>query len=264
MLIVDSHCHLDLLEKQAIKAEDAVASAKEAGVEYIQTICTSLDNFPTITRLTERFNNVYGSIGVHPSEVKDIVKAEKIIELSQTDKIIGIGETGLDYYYNKEPDQLSMQRESFKQHIIASQQTKLPLIIHTRDAEDDTRDIIKQMKKQQDFPALIHCFTASKQFAEDMLDIGLFISISGIVTFKNAKDLQEVAKMLPLNRLLIETDAPYLAPVPHRGKTNMPAYTRNVAEFIAEIKGISTEEVAKQTTSNFFKLFGKANFNSST
>lgn len=260
MKIVDSHCHLDMLTEHDDIA-NIIARAEEVGVSYLQTICTKMSNFASILSIAKQHPNVFASVGVHPSEVSaadPVVSAEELIKLSDDPKVIGLGETGLDYFYNKEKEQLEKQRTSFEQHIIASQANKLPVIIHTRDAEDDTIDIISSLKKQVDFPALIHCFTSNKDFASKMLDMGLYISISGIVTFKNATDLQEAVKFIPLDRMLVETDSPYLAPVPKRGKTNEPSYTKYVVDFIAELKGIDAAKVAKQTTDNFFNLFTKA------
>ena len=257
MIIIDSHCHLDML-KDYDSTDNIISRAEEADVQYLQTICTRLDNFKHILSIAKKYDNVFASVGVHPSEVEEVTPAKKLIELADHEKVIGLGETGLDYFYNKEEEHQEIQRESFKQHIIASQENNLPIIVHTRDAENDTLSIIKECKEDQDFPGLIHCFTASKEFASKMLDLGMYISISGIVTFKNATDLQEAAKFIPLDRMLVETDSPYLAPVPKRGKTNEPSYTRYVAEFIAQLKGIDVEEVAEQTTNNFFDLFSKA------
>jgi len=257
MIIVDSHCHLDMLTEYD-DIDKIVQRAIDADVKYLQTICTRLDNFENILNIAKKYDNVFASVGVHPSEVEQVTAASELVKLASDAKVIGLGETGLDYFYNKEPAHHQLQRESFEQHIIAAQENQLPIIVHTRDAEEDTQNIISSGKKSKDFPGLIHCFTASKEFANNMLDLGMYISISGIVTFKNAKDLQEAVKHIPLNRLLVETDSPYLAPVPKRGKTNEPSYTRYVTEFIAQLKGVSMEEVAEQTTDNFFRLFSKA------
>lgn len=260
MKIVDSHCHLDMLTDYD-NISDIVARAGAAGVSHLQTICTKISNFENILSIAKKYPNIYASVGVHPSEIsieEDVITASELIKLSDDEKVIGLGETGLDYFYNKDEKQLEKQRESFRQHIMAAQSNGLPVIIHTRDAEDDTIDIISSMQKQAPFPALIHCFTSSKDFARSMLDMGLYISISGIVTFKNAKDLQEAVKFIPLDRMLVETDSPYLAPVPMRGKTNEPSYTKYVVEFISALKGISATEVATQTTNNFFHLFKKS------
>ncbi|MDC0864753.1 TatD family hydrolase [Rickettsiaceae bacterium] len=256
-MIVDSHCHLDMLTDYD-DIDNIVRRANENGVKYLQTICTKLDNFEYILGIAKRYDNVFTSVGVHPSEVKEVTSSDRLIKLSDDKKVIGLGETGLDYFYNKEKSHHKIQQESFRQHIIASQENKLPLIIHTRDAEDDTTNIIAEHKKHKEFPGLIHCFTASKDFALKMLDLGMYISISGIVTFKNADSIRDAIKHVPLDRLLVETDSPYLAPVPKRGKTNEPSYTRYVLEFLAELKGMSAEKLASQTTDNFFKLFSKA------
>lgn len=254
MIIVDSHCHLDMLADYD-STDNIVKRAKESGVRYLQTICTRLDNFENILSIAKKFDNVYASVGVHPSEVETITPFEELLSLSDNDKIIGLGETGLDYFYNKDPEHHLLQRKSFEQHILASQKNGLPVIIHTRDAEEDTINIIAEHKKYQEFPGLIHCFTASKEFATRVLDLGLYISVSGIVTFKNAELLRDAINYIPLDRLLVETDSPYLAPVPKRGKTNEPSYTKYVVEFLAELKGVSSDEMAKQTTDNFFSLF---------
>jgi TatD DNase family protein len=260
MIIVDSHCHLDMLQEHDA-LDNYIERAHAADVRYLQTICTRIDNFDNILKIAKRYDNVFASVGVHPSEVENVIRAEELIELAKDDKVIGLGETGLDYFYNKEPEHHRMQQDSFEQHIIASQGTGLPVIVHTRDAESDTANIIAGNKKSKNFKGLIHCFTASKEFAAKMLDLDMFISIAGIVTFKNAEDLREVVRFIPLNRILVETDSPYLAPVPKRGKVNEPAYTRFVAEFIAELKEVTIEKVAEQTTENFFSLFDKAKVN---
>lgn len=264
MIIVDSHCHLDMLTDYD-NIDNIVKRASDSGVKYLQTICTTIEGFNKILSISKKYDNVFASVGVHPSNVEknnDVITSEKIIELSNDQKVIGIGETGLDYFYQKDQAQQEKQRESFRQHIIASQKScesqGLPVIIHTRDAEQDTLDIISENKKNADFPALIHCFTASKEFASKVLDLGLYISISGIVTFKNAENLRDVINYIPANKLLVETDSPYLAPVPKRGKTNEPSYTRYVVEFLADLKGMSAEKLANQTTENFFNLFSKA------
>jgi TatD DNase family protein len=240
--------------------DNYILRAKEADVKYLQTICTRIDDFENILKIVRKYDNVFASVGIHPSEVKHVITAMELIELAKKDnKVIGLGETGLDYFYNKEKNHHKMQQDSFEQHILASQENGLPVIVHTRDAEADTENIISRNKKLKNFPGLIHCFTASKAFAKKMLDLDIFISISGIVTFKNAEELRDVVKFLPLNRILIETDSPYLAPVPHRGKLNEPSYTRFVAEFVANLKGVSLEKLAEQTTINFSSLFNLPN-----
>ncbi len=268
MIIVDSHCHLDMLQDQGksqaenkLQTDAIVQRATESNIAYMQTICTRLDNFANILDIAKRYNNVFASVGVHPSEVdKDIVTSEDLLKLASDNKVISFGETGLDYFYNKSVPHQELQRRSFENHIEASQNStaSMPIIVHTRDADDDTAAIISTNMKRKTFPALIHCFTASADFARKMLDLGVYISVSGIVTFKNAKDLQEIVKFLPLDRILVETDSPYLAPVPHRGKTNEPAFTKHVVEFIADLKEVPSEKIASATTENFFNLFSRA------
>lgn len=254
MLLVDSHCHLNLLaEKHDLR--DVITRAHASGVELMQTICTKLADLPTLIKITEEFESVYASVGIHPNDVTELAGYEKLIDLTKHDKIIGLGETGLDYYYKHVSREI--QIDCFIDHIRASQSTKLPVIIHTRDAEVDTIDILKSEMHSASFPALIHCFTSNIDFARQVLDLGLYISIAGIVTFKNAESLKEVTRFVPLDRLLIETDSPYLTPVPFRGKQNEPAYVLQVAQYIADLKNISLSKVAEATTDNFFSLFSK-------
>ena len=255
MKLVDSHCHLDLLtEKEDL--DEVITRAQNNGIGYIQTICINLENFPNILKISQQYDNVFASVGVHPNEVKEQITSEKLIDLSNHPKVIGLGETGLDYYY--QTAEKDAQVNSFQQHILASQETRLPIIVHTREAEQDTIDILTNSIKNASFSGVIHCFTASKYLAKKMLDIGMYISIAGIITFKNAELLREVVRFVPLDRLLIETDSPYLAPVPMRGKQNEPAFVKYVALAISELKGIDIEIVASATTENFFNLFSKA------
>jgi TatD DNase family protein len=257
-MLVDSHCHLDMLaEKEDLK--NIVERARKNGIEYLQTICTKLEDLPILIKITEEFERVYASVGIHPCDVRELIGSETLIELSKHDKIIGLGETGLDYYHkNTDKD---LQIKCFIEHIKASQNTQLPVIIHTREAEADTIDILKSEMGNENFPALIHCFTSNIDFARQVLDLGLYISIAGIVTFKNAESLKEVARFVPLDRLLVETDAPYLTPVPFRGKQNEPAYVKQVAQYIADLKQLSFDQVALATTNNFFELFSKCKRN---
>lgn len=254
-MLVDSHCHLDFPEFQ----EDLpgfVARAKEEGVGLMQTISTRISTFPNVRSVAEQFDEVYCSVGVHPHNVEDeMVSTEQLVSYANHDKVIGIGETGLDYFY--EHSERELQKESFLNHIAASRETALPIIVHTRDADEDTVEILQSEMKKGSFPGLIHCFSTGRELAEAAIELGMYISISGIVTFKKATDLQESVKALPLESLLVETDAPYLAPVPYRGKTNEPSYVRKTAEFIAELKGVPYETVAEVTTNNFFNLFSK-------
>jgi TatD DNase family protein len=256
-MLVDSHCHLDFKELHS-RLDELLENAKNSGVEILQTICTKISEFDKILKIANDHDNIFCSVGVHPNNVAEegVVKAEKIIELANHKKVIGIGETGLDYYYENSPK--AEQIESFKEHIKAAQTLQLPVIIHMRDAEEDTLKILKETLAEKNYPALIHCFTASEEFAKEVLILGLYISISGIVTFKNAKSLQDAVKNIPLEKILVETDSPYLAPVPNRGKTNEPSNTKHTAEFLAKHLNIPFETLAKATTDNFFKLFSKA------
>lgn len=255
-MLVDSHCHLDFPEFQE-DMEGVMARAEENGIGIMQTICTRVTEFPKIRAIAERYNHVYCSVGIHPHNVEEQPKvtAAEIVELTQHPKVIGIGETGLDFFYDHSPRDL--QEQSFRQHIAASRETKLPLIVHTRNADEKTIEILADEMKKGAFPGLIHCFSTGRALAEASIAHGFFISLSGILTFKKAQELQETVKHLPLSSLLLETDAPFLAPIPHRGKRNEPAFTRHTAEFLAELKGVTYEEVAKVTTDNFFKLFTK-------
>lgn len=255
-MLIDSHCHLTLLKD--VKIDDIIKQAIDNNVQYMQTICTKLDDLHIVLKIAEKYENVFASVGIHPCEVnegKQLITTPQIIELTNHPKIIGIGETGLDYYHD--PYDKKLQKVSLLHHIEAAATTQLPLIVHTREADDDTIDILTSAMRNNKFPGLIHCFTSSKNLAKKMLDIGLYISISGIITFKNATDLQEIVKYVPLDRLMIETDAPYLAPTPIRGKQNEPAFVRYVAEKAAELKSITAREVASVTTNNFKTLFSK-------
>lgn len=282
-MLIDSHCHLNLLTKDT-DLDSVIQRALENNVQYMQTICTKLEDLSSILEIAEKYENVFASVGVHPCEVNSSIShcealqvlwqsqeawtrlprqdyvsprndAEVIIKLTKHPKIIGIGETGLDYYH--QPYDKKLQQDSFVAHIHAASATNLPIIVHTREADEDTIDILTSEMRNTKFPGLIHCFTSSKNLATKMLDIGLYISMSGIITFKNATDLQEIVKYVPLDRLLIETDSPYLAPTPMRGKQNEPAFVRYVAEKVAELKNITSKEVANITTHNFKTLFSK-------
>jgi TatD DNase family protein len=256
-MLVDSHCHLDFPELNK-DLDKIIETAKEHDVRLLQTICTKISNFNNIHNIAKKYDNIYCSVGIHPNEVSDseTTTKEELIKLSSNHKVIGLGETGLDYYYEHSPKKL--QKENFQIHIEAAQETQLPLIIHTRSADEDTIKILQENFKQKPFPALIHCFTATQQLALDALEMGFYISISGIITFNKAEQLRQIVKKLPIDRLLVETDAPYLAPAPKRGKSNQPAYTQYTAKFLAELKNISYNQLAKITTENFFKLFTKA------
>jgi TatD DNase family protein len=255
--LIDSHCHLEyerLVDDQA----GVLARARDAGVTGMLNISTRRSEWERVIATAEREPDVWASVGIHPHEADahaDLGR-EALLEASAHPQVIGIGETGLDYYYDK--SDRAVQRDLFRVHIGVARETGLPIIIHTRDAEDDTAAILAEEMGQGAFPALIHCFTASADFARKVLDLGLTISLSGIVTFKNATELQAVAEVVPADRLLVETDSPFLAPVPHRGKPCEPAFVRDTAAFVANLRGIEIEELAETTTRNFFALFGKA------
>lgn len=256
-MFVDSHCHLNykgLIEQQA----DVIARARAAGVTTMLTISTREREWNEIVAIAERHDDIWASIGIHPHEADTHahITAETLIARAAHPRVVGIGETGLDYYYDH--SDRSRQADNFRAHIAAARATGLPLIVHTRDAEDDTAAIISDEMGKGAFPCLIHCFTASGGFADTMLALGCYISISGIVTFKNAHALQETAARVPADRLLIETDAPFLAPVPHRGKTGEPAFVADTARFLADLRGIDVMTLAATTSANFFTLFQKA------
>lgn len=256
-MFVDSHCHLNykgLVEDQ----QGVLERARAAGVSAFLNISTRASEWDEVIGLAETEGDVMASVGIHPHEadIHPDVETETLVDRARHPRVIGIGETGLDYYYDRSDRE--RQRQSFRSHIAAARETGLPLIVHTRDAEDDTYAILSEEMGKGRYPALIHCFTASQDFADRVLALGLTISISGIVTFKNARDLQEVAKNIPSDRLLIETDAPFLAPVPHRGKPCEPAFVADTARFLAELRGESVERLAEATSANFRALFTKA------
>ena len=256
-MFIDSHCHLNY--KGLIEDQDAVlARAAAAGVSGMLNISTRRREWDAIIATAQKAPNIWATIGIHPHEADDHADVDTalLVNAAAHPKVIGIGETGLDYYYDhSDRDQ---QRTSFRAHIAAARETCLPLIVHTRDAEEDTAQILQEEMGKGAFPGVIHCFTASQEFADIALNLGLFISISGIVTFKNAADLQATAATIPADRLLIETDSPFLAPVPHRGKSCEPAFVADTAQFLATLRGISIEDLAQQTRDNFFRLFSKA------
>lgn len=256
--LVDSHCHLTD-ERLKPDLNTLLMHAATAGVVSLVNIGTTLCESKEVIQQAEAYQGVYATVGVHPHEVasEGVPQVEEIYHLAAHPKVIGLGETGLDYYY--EHTDRAQQRDSLVSHIIAAHSLDLPLIIHSRDGEEDLLKIlIDNQKFLLDMPGVIHCFSGSAFFAEEALKLGFYISLSGIITFKKSTDLQEIVKMIPLDKLLIETDAPYLAPVPKRGKPNEPAYVYYTAQKLAELKGVSLEEVGKITTQNFFTLFKKA------
>ncbi len=257
MKIIDTHCHLDF---EVFKKDFHLVfqRAQAAGVAVMQTICTKVSQFDTIKTIAEKYDNIYCSVGIHPNEVTstEFASASELISYSDYHKVIGLGETGLDYFYKKSDREL--QKKSFKEHINASRVTGLPVIVHTRSADEDTIQIISEEMNKGKFSGLIHCFTASKDLAQSVLELGFYISISGIVTFNNAKALQDVIKSLPIDRILVETDAPYLAPMPQRGQRNEPAFIKFTVEFLAGLFGKTPEYIAQATTENFYNLFTRA------
>ena len=254
-MLVDSHCHLDFPDF-ADELDAVVARAAAAGVGMMVTICTHLSRFEQVRGLAERFDNVWCSVGVHPHEAgNESVDTERLIALAAHPKVVGIGETGLDFYYEHSPRE--RQRHCFRAHIRAAQATGLPLIVHTRDADAETAAILGEMAATAPLRGVIHCFSTSRQLAEAALDLGFYISLSGIVTFKKAEDLRNTVRDLPLDRILVETDAPYLAPVPRRGKRNEPAFVAHTAGEVAALQQVSSAEIAARTTANFLRLFNK-------
>ena len=256
-MLVDSHCHLDFPEF-APELDAVMTRARDTGVRVCVTIGTTLGKFPDVLAVAERFDNVYCSVGIHPHEAKaePLADAAPLISRAQNAKVIGIGETGLDYYYGHSPRE--EQIANFRAHIAAARALKCPLIVHTRDAEDDTIAILEQEMEHGAFTGLIHCFTGTQRLADAMLALGFCISVSGIVTFKKSDELRAVLRTVPLDRLLVETDAPYLTPMPHRGKRNEPSFVRCTAIALAELKNVDLEELAAATTDNFFRLFTRA------
>ncbi len=256
-MFADSHCHLNY--KGLIEDQAAVLSrARERGVGVMLNIATREREWDDIVATAEREPDVWASVGIHPHEADQHPHADtaKLVARAQHPRVVGIGESGLDYFYDH-PDR-TRQQTSFRAHVAAARETGLPLIVHTRDAEEDTLAILRDEMEQGPYTGVIHCFTASGAFADAALALGLYISISGIVTFKNARDLQATAARLPADRLLIETDAPFLAPVPHRGKTGEPAFVADTAAFLANLRGERIENLAARTADNFYALFAKA------
>lgn len=258
-MIIDSHCHLEY-EPINSSLKEVINRALKNGVEYLLSISTTNESYDKIIKIVENYKNVYGTYGIHPHETnnyKNLTSLEIIKKASLNNKIIGIGETGLDFYYDH--SDRNIQKKIFIEHIKAAQNLNLPLIVHTRSAEDETYEILKIEKKNKDFKILIHCFTGSKIFAHKLVDLGCYISASGVVTFKKSKELAETFLTLPNDRLLVETDSPYLSPEPLRGKVNEPSHIVHTVNFLANLKGIDAKSFAETTSSNFFKLFGKLN-----
>ncbi len=256
-MLVDSHCHLNF-EQLSSQLDDVVRRAELANVGHMLTIGTKLREFDAVRKIAEQYDNIHCSVGIHPHEAEEEgadVTVETLLELASHPKVVAIGETGLDYFYEHSPREV--QKTSFRVHIEAARKSGLPLIVHTRNADQDTIDILTEEYQKGPFTGVIHCFSSGWEVAEKSMEIGFYISISGIVTFKAAADLQDHVRKLPLGKLLVETDSPYLAPVPNRGKTNEPSFVAHTAAKVAELVGVSDEELEVATTNNFFNLFNK-------
>jgi TatD DNase family protein len=253
-MFVDSHCHLDFADFAA-EREAIISRARTAGVDTMLTISTRLDEFDAVRQIAEAHDDIWCSVGVHPHEAKDhpALASQQLAALAAHPRVVGIGETGLDFHYDLSPRDI--QETVFRAHIAASHETGLPLIIHAREADCEVAQILNEARPP---PGVMHCFSSGRALADAALALGFYISISGIVTFRNADELRAVVRDLPLDRLLIETDAPYLAPVPYRGKRNEPAFVTATAATVAELKGLELQHLAEMTSANFFRLFGKA------
>jgi TatD DNase family protein len=255
-MLVDSHCHLDFPDF-APELDAVVARASAAGVGHMVTICTRVRRHAQVLAVAERFPNITCSVGTHPHhahEELDITAADLIARTSHP-KVVALGEAGLDYHYDNSPR--DAQAQGFRTHIAAARATQLPLVIHTREADDDCARILEDEMGKGAFPAVLHCYTGGAELARRAVALGCYIGFTGIVTFKNSQALRAIAAELPADRFLVETDAPYLAPLPYRGKRNEPSYVVEVAKMLAEVRGVSFEDIGRQTTENFFKLFGK-------
>ena len=256
-MFVDSHCHLDRLDLEPYggDVQAAIAAARSVGVDGILCVCIDLENYPAVIKLAEQ-DNIWASVGVHPLEDKLCeATADELFDLTHHDKVVAVGETGLDYFYAG--DRKTVMQERFVTQLQVARQASLPVIVHTRDAREDTLSLLKA-HACPDSAGVLHCFTENWEMAKAAMDLGFYISFSGIVTFRNAETLREVARKMPLDRMLIETDSPYLAPVPHRGKSNEPRFVADVARFLAELKGVPVDEMAQVTSDNFYHLFKKA------
>ncbi len=256
-MLVDSHCHLDFPELQRDLA-GVLARAKGAGVETMLAIGTRLSKFPGVRAIAEAHANIFCTVGIHPHEAANETAAvDALLALADHPKVVGLGETGLDYFYDKSPR--DAQRENFRAHLRAAQASGLPVVIHTRDADADTADLLGWARRElPSVTGVLHCFTSSPELARTAIDLGYLISISGIVTFKNAEELRATVRALPLESLMVETDSPYLAPVPMRGKPCEPGYVAHTARFVADLKGVSLDELARVTSGNFYRLFSRA------
>jgi len=255
-MLVDSHCHLDFPDF-AVELDAVVERARAAGIGRMVTISTRVKKHAQVLAIAEKYPDIFCSVGTHPHNAKEEpdVDAKTLIALAGHPKIVAIGEAGLDYHYDKSPREA--QAASFRQHIAAARQTGLPLVIHSRDCDADMVAILTEETGKGAFPAVLHCFTGGRDLALRAIDLGLYVSFTGILTFKNSQGLRDIARELPAERILVETDAPYLAPLPFRGKRNEPSYVVETAKVLADTRGVSGDEIARQTTENFFRLFSK-------
>ena len=255
-MLIDSHCHLDF-EALSADLDGVMARAAAAGVTGMVTISTRVENFSTYAGLAERYENVWCSVGTHPHNAHEElhIETDDLVRLSAHPRCVAIGEAGLDYFYDNAPR--DAQATGLRRHIAAARITGLPLVIHSRQADDDMAAILEEEAGQGGFPFVLHCFTAGMELAQRALALGGYVSFSGIITFKNAEEIREVAKIVPADRYLVETDAPYLAPIPHRGQSNEPSFVRHTAEKLADVRGISLEQLGAETTANFGRLFSK-------
>jgi TatD DNase family protein len=257
MMLVDSHCHLDYYKEDG-ELDAVIARARASGVRTMVTIGTKISQFDRVRDIAERYDDVYCTVGIHPHEAASEaeIDVDRLVALTRHPKVIGIGETGLDFYYDHSPR--DRQAEVFRTHIAAAREAGLPLIVHSRNADAETAQILEEGATGDGLRGLIHCFSTTRELSDRAVKIGFLISLSGILTFKNAGQLREIAQEIPSDRVLVETDAPYLAPVPHRGKRNEPAFVAHTARYLAELRGVPPEELAATTTANFFHLFTKA------
>jgi len=258
MILVDSHCHLDYYKDEDGELQAVVDRARAGGVGTMVTIGTKVSQFDRVRQIAERYDDVYCSVGIHPHEAasEPAIDADRLAEIARHPKVIGIGETGLDFYYDHSPR--DRQAAVFRTHIAAARQAGLPLIVHSRNADAETAGILEEGAGSGALRGLIHCFSTTRELSDRAVKLGFLISFSGILTFKNAGQLREIAGEIPVDRLLIETDAPYLAPVPHRGKRNEPAFVAHTAQHLAALRGMTPDALAAATTANFFRLFAKA------
>lgn len=254
-MLVDSHCHLDFPDF-AEELDDVVARAEEAGVKRMVTICTRVRHFEKIKEIAERYENVFCSVGTHPNNAAEEldVTSDVLLRLAEHPKCVAIGEAGLDFHYNKAP---RAQATGLRIHIEAARQSGLPLVIHSRAADEQMDETLRRESEEGAFPAVLHCFSSGPQLAKTGVELGMYVSFSGILTFKNSQEIRDIAAEVPMDRLLVETDAPYLAPTPYRGKRNEPSYVVNTAKVLAEVKGVDEAEIWKRTSENFFRLFKK-------